>query len=117
MQVVSFLHTYIWSYLHPTPSKRPDAIKLGVLVENAELDPVTSKSFHPKSQLCSTNQGGLPGGYLEQICGITTSITTPTYSVSILTDHLHPTRYQNTDTNPDISTHYQLYIPQKLTQP
>lgn len=44
MQVASFLHTYIWSYLHPTPSKRPDAIKLGVLVEKAELDPVTSKS-------------------------------------------------------------------------
>lgn len=57
MQVASFLHTYIWSYLHPTPSKRPDAIKLGVIVENAELDPATSKSLHPKSQPCSTNQG------------------------------------------------------------
>lgn len=45
MQVASLVHEYVWSYLHPTPSKRPDAIKLGVLVENAELDPVTSKSI------------------------------------------------------------------------
>ena len=42
MQVASLLHAYIWSYLHSTPSRRLDALKLGNLAESADLDPVTS---------------------------------------------------------------------------
>ncbi|KAJ5114521.1 hypothetical protein NUU61_000280 [Penicillium alfredii] len=41
IQAASFIHQYLWSWLHPTPSKRPDAIKLGVLAGLGNLDPST----------------------------------------------------------------------------
>lgn len=48
IQAASFLHRYLWPRLHPTPTKRPDAIKIGVIAEGP-LDPATSKSVqaHP----------------------------------------------------------------------
>ncbi|KAJ5156582.1 hypothetical protein N7492_009385 [Penicillium capsulatum] len=44
IQAAGLLHQYIWSWLHPTPSKRPDALKLGVIAESY-LDPATI--IHP----------------------------------------------------------------------
>lgn len=44
IQAAGLLHQYIWSWLHPTPSKRPDALKLGVIAESY-LDPATSESI------------------------------------------------------------------------
>ncbi|KAJ5591826.1 uncharacterized protein N7459_002195 [Penicillium hispanicum] len=40
IQAASFLHQFFWPRLHPTPSKRPDAIKIGVIAEG-HLDPAT----------------------------------------------------------------------------
>lgn len=37
------MHQYVYSWMHPTPSKSPDALKLGVL-SSAQIDAAGSKS-------------------------------------------------------------------------
>lgn len=46
VQAITFLHQYIYSRLHPTPSKAPDALKLGVL-STAQINAAASKYPSP----------------------------------------------------------------------
>lgn len=42
LQAVSYMQQYLWSWLHVAPSKRPDALKMGVIVES-DLNPETGE--------------------------------------------------------------------------
>jgi hypothetical protein len=42
-QAATFLHQYVYSWLHTTPSKTPDALKLGV-ISTAQINPAASQS-------------------------------------------------------------------------
>ena len=46
MQFANSLHELVWFYSHPTPIKRPDAIRFGVIVENTDLD-LSSSGLSP----------------------------------------------------------------------
>ena len=54
IQAAGLVQQYIWSWLHPTPSKRPDALKLGVVAESY-LDPATSQSLPSRPRMPTRN--------------------------------------------------------------
>lgn len=43
-QAATFLHQYVYSWLHSIPSKTPDALKLGV-ISTAQINPAASKAY------------------------------------------------------------------------
>jgi hypothetical protein len=46
-QAATFLYQYVYSWLHTTPSKTPDALKLGV-ISTAQINPAASQfAFSP----------------------------------------------------------------------
>ncbi|KAF7116233.1 hypothetical protein CNMCM5793_004309 [Aspergillus hiratsukae] len=68
IQGITFLHQYIYSWLHTTPSKTPDALKLGV-ISSAQINPagiIHPAESHPSVILHAIASRDLPTAQKHQ---------------------------------------------------